>query len=106
IQMIRDKKVEASTLGFTRGMSNWTTLDLIPEFHAYFRAASGMNPPPPVPASGTLGRRRHEIDFESFGDDMQFVEITLDPNETVIAEAGSFMFMSQGIQMETQFGDG
>jgi uncharacterized protein (TIGR00266 family) len=106
IEMIRDKKVDASTLGFTRGMSNWTTLDLIPEFHAYFRASSGMAAPPPVPTAGTFGRRSHEIDFEIFGDDLQFVEITLDPNETVIAEAGSFMFMSQGIQMETQLGDG
>jgi len=37
---------------------------------------------------------------------MQFVEITLDPHEAVIAEAGAMMYMSQGIQMETQFGDG
>jgi uncharacterized protein (TIGR00266 family) len=106
IEMIRDRKVDGSTLGFTRGMSNWTTLELIPEFNPYFRNATGMGAPPPVPANGTFGRRSHEIDFEIFGDDMQFVEITLDPNETVIAEAGSFMFMSQGIQMETQLGDG
>ena len=37
---------------------------------------------------------------------MQFVEITLDPHEAVIAEAGGMMYMTQGIQMETQFGDG
>lgn len=48
----------------------------------------------------------HEIDYEIFGDDMQFVEIGLDQNETVIAEAGAMMMMSQGIQMETIFGDG
>ncbi|HZW83085.1 MAG TPA: TIGR00266 family protein [Candidatus Deferrimicrobium sp.] len=48
----------------------------------------------------------HEIDFKIHGDDMQFVEIELDPNETTIAEAGSLMMMEDGIDMETIFGDG
>ena len=48
----------------------------------------------------------HEIDYEIHGDDMQFVEIELDPNETTIAEAGSLMMMEDGIEMETIFGDG
>ncbi|AXO79912.1 TIGR00266 family protein [Olleya aquimaris] len=48
----------------------------------------------------------HEIDFEIFGEEMQYVEIELDPEEGVIAEAGSFMMMDDGIKMETIFGDG
>ncbi|MBS4201944.1 TIGR00266 family protein [Bacillus sp. FJAT-49732] len=48
----------------------------------------------------------HEIDYEIFGDDMQFVEVELDPGETVVAEAGSLMMMDDGIRMETVFGDG
>ncbi len=48
----------------------------------------------------------HEIDYKIYGDDMQFVEVELDPQETVIAEAGSFMMMDGDIQMETIFGDG
>ncbi|MFE8699929.1 TIGR00266 family protein [Cytobacillus sp. FJAT-54145] len=48
----------------------------------------------------------HEIDYKLYGDDMQFVEVELDPNETVIAEAGSLMMMEDGIRMETIFGDG
>ncbi|WP_066065006.1 TIGR00266 family protein [Neobacillus soli] len=48
----------------------------------------------------------HEIDFKIYGDDMQFVEVELDPKETVIAEAGSFMMMDYDIHMETIFGDG
>ena len=48
----------------------------------------------------------HEIDYEIFGEEMQFVEIELDPQETVIAESGSFMMMDDGIQMQTIFGDG
>ena len=48
----------------------------------------------------------HEIDYKIYGDDMQFVEVELDPKETVIAEAGSLMMMDDHIQMETIFGDG
>lgn len=48
----------------------------------------------------------HEIDYEIFGEEMQYVEVELDPNEGVVAEAGSFMMMDHGIQMETIFGDG
>lgn len=48
----------------------------------------------------------HEIDYKLYGDDMQFVEVELDPNETVVAEAGSLMMMEDGISMETIFGDG
>src|SRR5260221_11776561 len=104
-QMIRDGKANAQTLAFTKGMSNWTTLDLIGEFRAQFRS-EGSAPPPPMPSMSGVHRRSHEIDFEVFGDDLQFVEVTLDPNETVVAEAGAFMYMSNGVQMETQMGDG
>lgn len=48
----------------------------------------------------------HVIDYKIYGDDMQYVEIELDPMETVIAEAGSMMMMDPNIQMETIFGDG
>ncbi|SHH78203.1 TIGR00266 family protein [Clostridium grantii] len=48
----------------------------------------------------------HEIDYTIYGDDMQFVEIELDPKESVVAEAGGMMMMSQYIGMETIFGDG
>ena len=48
----------------------------------------------------------HVIDYKIHGDDMQFVEIELDPQEAVVAEAGGMMFMDEGIAMETIFGDG
>lgn len=51
-------------------------------------------------------RNNHEIDYRIHGEEMQFVEVELDPNETAIAEAGSFMMMDEGIQMQTIFGDG
>src|SRR3954466_14096671 len=57
-----------------------------------------MNPmPPPL---------MHEVDYKIHGDDMQFVEIELDPQAAVVAEAGGMMFMDEGIAMETIFGDG
>lgn len=48
----------------------------------------------------------HEIDYQIFGEEMQYVEIELDPQEAVVAESGSFMMMENGIQMQTIFGDG
>jgi len=48
----------------------------------------------------------HEIDYKIFGDDIQFVEIELDPAETVIAEAGAMVYMEQGITFEVKMGDG
>jgi uncharacterized protein (TIGR00266 family) len=48
----------------------------------------------------------HELDYKIIGDDIQFVEIELDPNETVIAEAGTMVYMEQGITFEARMGDG
>ena len=48
----------------------------------------------------------HEIDFTIFGEEMQYVEIELDPDETVISEPGSFLMMDEDIEMKTIFGDG
>lgn len=55
--------------------------------------------------SGTT-RKNHEIDYKIYGEELQFVEIELDPNESAIAESGAMMMMDDGIQMETMFGDG
>lgn len=48
----------------------------------------------------------HEIDYRIIGEEMQCVEVELDPSETVIAEAGSLMYMNNGIRMQSIFGDG
>jgi uncharacterized protein (TIGR00266 family) len=50
--------------------------------------------------------RSHEIDYKIIGEDIQVVEVELDPAETVVAEAGSMLFMEDGIQFETKMGDG
>ena len=58
-----------------------------------------MNPP-------LLSTQMHQIDYKIHGDDMQFVEVELDPMEAAVAEAGGMMYMDDGIEMETIFGDG
>src|SRR5262249_30917505 len=61
---------------------------------------------------GELRRREmsmpamHEVDYKIFGDDMQFVEVEVDPREAAIAEAGGMFYMEDGISMETVSGDG
>ncbi len=54
----------------------------------------------------TSGKEAHEIDYTIFGNEMQFVEIELDPQESVVSEAGAMMYMHDQIAMETIFGDG
>ncbi len=86
------------TLVYGPGMTSWLAAKHIPQF----RAASFT---PEVAPAAPRQRRAHEIDYVISGDDMQFVEIELDPGETVIAESGAMMYMSAGIKMETRFGD-
>src|SRR4029079_8216235 len=50
--------------------------------------------------------RNHEIDYRIFGEEMQYVEVELDPGETAVAEPGAFMMMDDGIEMQPIFGDG
>ncbi|MHC4235240.1 MAG: TIGR00266 family protein, partial [Planctomycetota bacterium] len=80
------------------GMADWEKARHVASLAAEITGAGG---PPPAPRS----RVTDEIDYEIFGDDMQFVEITLDPNEVVVAEAGAMLYMTDGIKMETVFGD-
>ncbi|HKM28438.1 MAG TPA: TIGR00266 family protein [Anaerovoracaceae bacterium] len=65
--------------------------------------------PVPAPTQQTTARKytpADEVDYTIYGDDMQMVEIELDPGETVIAEAGAMNYMDSNIKMETIFGDG
>lgn len=89
---------------FTQGMPNWVPITSQPELADAFGPSVAVPPPPPPGMGG--GQRAHEIDYELFGEDMQYVEVTLDPQEACIAEAGAFMYMDPGIQMQTIFGDG
>jgi len=84
------------TLVFGPGMSDWIEARHVPHLSSGRGAA-----PPVVPRA----RRSDEIDYEIFGSEMQYVEVTLDPKEMVVAEPGGMMYMTDGIQMETVLGD-
>jgi len=104
ITSLRNGTIDGNTLVFTAGLTTWTPLKDVPALAAFLGGASGAGavPPPPV----VPHRRAHDIDFRILGSEMQFVEVELDPGESAVAEAGSMMFMTAGIQMETIFGDG
>ena len=89
-------EITEDTFVFTPGMADWEPIGKLGGFKGDASA------PPPLPS----GRRSDVIDYEIFGEEMQFVEVTLDPGEATIAEAGAFMYMDPGIEMETIFGDG
>ncbi len=96
-------KYTARTMVFADGMSGWTPAGEIAELGAATPSPAATVPPVPGTAGAT---RADEVDYEIFGEDMQFVEIELDPGESVVAEAGTMMYMEDGIEMETIFGDG
>ncbi len=86
------------TLVFGPGLTDWTEAKHVGAIADSVRSANGPPQPP-------RGRRADVIDYEIFGEEMQFAEITLDPGEMVIAEAGAMMYMTSGIKMDTVFGD-
>lgn len=96
--------LQPQTLVWTEGMAKWE-----PASKALPQLFSGVTTtPPPLPVVGGAPRakRSHEIDFEIHGDDLQMVEIELDPGEAVIAEAGGMCYMEENIEFETKMGDG
>jgi uncharacterized protein (TIGR00266 family) len=101
VNNIKNASVDEKTLVFCEGMKDWTPIKDVPELRAHFSTRPLVLPKVPAP-----GRRAHDIDFEIQGNEMQFVEVVLDPGESAVAEAGTLMYMTQGIEMETIFGDG
>jgi uncharacterized protein (TIGR00266 family) len=101
ISNIQKGTVQASTYLFTPGMKDWTPAGKVEFFSSYFGASQV-----PVQIPKAPGKMAHEIDFRIFGEDLQFVEVELDPGESAVAEAGAMMYMTPGIEMNTIFGDG
>ena len=84
------------------GFAEWIPAANVAELNA--GGPPGMAPPPL--AVTTAGPDADEIDYEIFGTEMQFVEIELDPGESVVAEAGVMMYKDSFVNMDTIFGDG
>ena len=93
--------ITAATLMWSQGSAGWA-----PAAQALPQHFAGAVPPPPPAAGAPASRRSHDIDFEIIGNEMQIVEVELDPGETVIAEAGGMNYMDSDIQFETKMGDG
>jgi uncharacterized protein (TIGR00266 family) len=83
-----------------QGFSEWLPISQVPDLSQ--PPAGGAPAPPPMAA----GPRTDEIDYKVVGQEMQFVEIELDPGESAIAEAGAMMYKESTVEMQTIFGDG
>lgn len=103
--LVASGAVTPQTRVWTGGMANWASArEVLP---ALFGEAPGTAGPPAIPAAIPAGARiSHEIDFQIFGDDMQLVEVELDPGETVIAEAGAMNYLEEDITFVAKMGDG
>ncbi len=110
---LRNGTLDSDALVFTSGMSAWTPVSQVSQLTTQLGAAfsapgtsGAFTPPIPPGALAVRPRRAHDLDYKIYGGDMQFVEVGLDPGESAVAEAGVFMYMTPGVQMETVFGDG
>ncbi len=92
---------DANGYCWRQGFAEWVPIGTVAELKT--PTGQGMVATPP-PSMGM--QRSDEIDYTIFGEDMQFVEIELDPGESCIAEAGTMMYKEAVIRMETVFGDG
>ena len=95
--------LQAGTYGpntqvYCEGVTEWAPANTVPVLASHA--------PPPPPPTQRHGGQADQVDFDIHGEEMQFVEVELDPGESVVAEAGSMMYMGEGIEMETTFGDG
>ncbi|QSX74254.1 TIGR00266 family protein [Lysobacter arenosi] len=89
-------------LCWREGMAGWQAVKSVPEFAEAVDTMPAHLPPSPPPSRG----RSDDIDYRIVGNDMQFVEVELDPGESAIAEAGALMYKDAAVQMDTVFGDG
>ena len=99
-EMLVSGQIQGDTWVVAEGSSDWQSCE---------EALGAMTPsaPPASPVQRNSSPSRcHEVDYEIHGDDMQIVEVELDPSEVVVAEAGAMNYMDEGIQFETKMGDG
>lgn len=98
--LIESGAVTPQTKVWSKGMENWVTAGQA--LSQYFGAPPTASAGPPPMSS----QQSHEVDYEIFGDDMQIVEVELDPGETVVAEAGAMNYLEPEITFEARMGDG
>jgi len=108
----RYTRVDKNGFGWKEGFSDWKPISDIAELqtrtNSLYGRGGGASTPPPSRAMGRGGDfdSADEIDYKIYGEDIQYVEIELDPRESVVSEAGSMMYKDSDIVMDTVFGDG
>jgi len=107
VSLVEEDQITKSTKVWSDGMSGWANAgEVLPQLFNESKTDDGVAMPPSLPSSGVRPTQCHEVDYEIFGDDMQIVEVELDPGETVIAEAGAMNYMEEQISFEAKMGDG
>jgi len=97
---VADGDVMTTTLAWRDGLPGWVAIEKVAELMQKPDVAAAA---PAIPSSRSTA---DEIDYQIHGSEMQFVEVELDPDESAVAEAGAMMYMTDGITMNTVFGDG
>ncbi|AKF24666.1 hypothetical protein YH65_04150 [Sulfurovum lithotrophicum] len=96
---------DAGGYAWTEGFSGWKPISEVVELTANdTMVATSFSPP--SRARGSRLNSADEIDYTIYGEDIQYVEIELDPGESVVSEAGAMMYKNSHIVMDTVFGDG
>ncbi len=98
--MISQGTVSDASYVFAQGMATWTPIKQVPDFAQAFSPGFVPPPPPSGPAPSD------EIDYVISGEELQYIEITLDPGEACISESGAMLYIEQDIGMKQLFGDG
>ena len=98
-------RTNSSGLAWREGFPKWIPINEVSEFGSTSSSVSGP-PPSSVVLSSARPLIADEIDYKIFGTEMQFVEVEIDPGESVIAEAGAMMYKDSAVEMDTVFGDG
>lgn len=108
VSMVEANEISRDSLVWNEDLTNWTPAhNVLPEL--FNTGSSNRVAPPPVPSSITAQRGEKtcdEVDYEIIGDDMQVLEVELDPSETVVAEAGAMNYLEDNISFEAKMGDG
>lgn len=106
VALVEEEQIVPATPVWTKDQEGWHEAGVVlAHLFNESTADDGIESPPPLPAS-PAPTQCHEVDYEIFGDDMQIVEVELDPGETVIAEAGAMNYIEEQIDFETKMGDG
>lgn len=101
VDMIHAGQINQTAYAYGQTAPQWTPIAQVPWFSSMF----SQQPAPPPPPAGPAPIVVDQIDYDIVGADSQYVDVTLDPGEAAIADAGTVFYMDQGIRPEAISGD-